>query len=822
VLNKNPLAKIKKRCRAVVWTLLGFVLVCLAIGLVYLDRVGVPSFAKAWIVGQLEEQELYVDFDRARFSCRDGFLLEGCSCYNDEDKTPENLVFSGSRLELDAYKILFWMGKFKLRNVRWQGCDVQLEGLTSTGEKAKYLFYALSGEVAYDRDGSLALNSIRGGWNGLEFRLNGELPKLESKGTGTKRKDVDPFDIPSQLVDVLETLKEVQLSPEDPHEVEIHLKRVGYKQWHVGASVELGALMVRDLALERSGLTLRYDGGRVSLDSLTMQVEDRFLKAEGELKMETREFDLKLTSSLNFSRIYHELLEEYYPVPIPFDVQGDFEFDGRFRGCFDEKNPSMSGFGLLELEDATVDGIHLNQASAKYAFDGGDFVVKQLSGGDGEDYLSGEIIKKGPLLSYDLKAKSLPTKVIPTLRSLGFYVAIKDFAEYGDKAWCEFHARGYRKLDSEVDWKCELDLAGEYITYREIPIRSMSGQMEFTAERCFYRNMKAQADYTDYSLRKRYGGSKSGNVFLGELKHERSSNHLVFKDVSGKAWPAPVLRMFLPEVADHLEMYRFHQPPSFNLSGVVDISGKEAHRLRIDFDAGRTNYDFLEVDTPLDAVSGRCDLVGLDVRVSDLDIKALGGELGLDLTVSTAKEPFAFKGDVTVRGVEYAKVAHLHSFEQENDGYLAGTSSFSGLVERPRSLQGQGSMVMTDAKLLSIPMFGPLSGVLDKIFVSEGFFQQKATDLSADFVIVDGVASSTNFLTKTGAFKFKGKGWVDLVDQEMNLVIETAGRGVMRLLTVPLSPVFGLLRFRGEGPIDLPKWSLSPYGSGETEKADDE
>ena len=144
--------------------------------------------------------------------------------------------------------------------------------------------------------------------------------------------------------------------------------------------------------------------------------------------------------------------------------------------------------------------------------------------------------------------------------------------------------------------------------------------------------------------------------------------------------------------------------------------------------------------------------------------------------------------------------------------------SFTGVGDDVTKFNGSGKMKMREAKLFSIPIFGSLSGVMDKIILSKGTFEQKATELSAHFLIKNGLMSTDSFHTRTGSFHFDGTGWIDLAKQEIDLTIETKGRGLIEILNLPLKPLYGIFRYRGKGPLSNPEWKIAPFRRGDTER----
>ena len=791
--------------------LLAVVAALIAFFLVHIERNGIPPFVCHWVEQQLAEQEVYIDCEKVEFSFSEGISFKEFKLYGDEAKSSEDLIFQGKSVHIDAYKRLFFIGTFKPKSFNWKGDKLKLEGLTSEGKKESYHFENLNGQMSYDVDGNLKVDFVEVTWNHCDIRVSGSFPKVNKSSQSFQEGEVSLFDIPSHIVDVLETLKRLEFKPNGNNKLDVTVQQGEEKEWKISLSMLLEEVSYEQAKLESVEVDLAFEDQIIKVSKVNGVKNGKAFTGVGKLNLQHKSFHLDIDSELNFLALYHDFLGAEVKSPIDCEVNGDFTFKGHIQGCFATANYDLSGYGVLDISTAEIEGVHLESASAKCAFDKSGFVLKQIEGRDGDHYIKGQITRIGGLFKYDLRARAQPEHAVKTLHHFGFYEFLTPIKALGSDSWAEFTVKGHRVLGDPMDWQCDLAVEAESIAYNEAEASRIKAEMVFTSEHSIYKNISATPRYQNYSLRKRYGGARQGSLSIQEIKHDRKKESLRFTGVKGSAWPAPIVRSFLPELADNLELYEAHNPPYVTLSGSVDFSGKNAHDLKIFFSANKMNYTFLEESVFLQNVKGSCLVKGQQVKLDWFKGLVLGGDLNLVLNVDLrAKKPL-YKGEVRVNDLSYPRIAKLYKFEQDTGGRVSGYSSFTMRDAEVDSLNGSGKLVVDQAEFLSIPILGPLSKVMDKVLSVKNLFNQKATKLTASFQINKGVVRTDDLLTKVGSFKFKGSGAVDLVKSEIDMTIKTKGRGLIKVLTIPLSPILGMLTFKGEGTLEEPEWSIAPH-----------
>ena len=115
-------------------------------------------------------------------------------------------------------------------------------------------------------------------------------------------------------------------------------------------------------------------------------------------------------------------------------------------------------------------------------------------------------------------------------------------------------------------------------------------------------------------------------------------------------------------------------------------------------------------------------------------------------------------------------------------------------------MRGRGKVDVTNGNVFAIPIFGPLSGILNLIVPGSGY--SIAHKASASFKIGEGIIHTDDFDAAGTFFSMLGHGDIHFLDDKLdfNLRLNMKGPGVL------LAPVYKLFEYTGEGSLKKPDW----------------
>ena len=124
-------------------------------------------------------------------------------------------------------------------------------------------------------------------------------------------------------------------------------------------------------------------------------------------------------------------------------------------------------------------------------------------------------------------------------------------------------------------------------------------------------------------------------------------------------------------------------------------------------------------------------------------------------------------------------------------------------IDEPQKWNGEGNISLTQGNVFSIPILGPISPIISSVLLEPKAGYSVAKSAKATFKTRNGLMNLIDFQALTPSFLLRSNGFINLVDQKINLEAEMNARGHLNLVGWPLSR---LLRYKGTGLLSEPKW----------------
>jgi hypothetical protein len=291
-------------------------------------------------------------------------------------------------------------------------------------------------------------------------------------------------------------------------------------------------------------------------------------------------------------------------------------------------------------------------------------------------------------------------------------------------------------------------------------------------------------------------GSGTGSFTYDFKKHEvRVSN------IKSLLNPAEVIFWIDPKVWNTVVPYKFRRPPSVTANGLYQFRGGKNTRLEIKVDgANGMDYVFLGKTLPFDRISARLLFTNDQLQIIDLRGALLSGTLRGNTDISLARNNPRYQARISVSEINFPLLTDLYYNYKTALGVLNGTYDFTGLGSDPRTMRGRGKVEVTNGDVFAIPIFGPLSGILNRIVPGSGY--SIAHKASANFKINEGVIHTDDFDADGSLFSMVGHGDVHFLDDKLDFSLRLNMKGPGVLLT----PMYKLFEYVGEGSLKKPDW----------------
>ena len=337
-----------------------------------------------------------------------------------------------------------------------------------------------------------------------------------------------------------------------------------------------------------------------------------------------------------------------------------------------------------------------------------------------------------------------------------------------------------------ANWRGDGTLALERTRFRGVWMNSASAKLRFADGAITCEDFRVTRDE----------GIGTGNFTYDFKKHEvRVSN------IKSLLHPAEAIFWIDPKIWKTVAPYKFRHPPTVTANGIYQFRGGKDTRLEVTIEEGKgMDYVFLGKTLPFDRVSGRLLFTNDRLQIADLRGGLLSGTLRGDADISLAPNDAHYQASISVAGINFPLLTDLYYNYKTAHGQLSGSYDFTGLGSDARTMRGRGKVEVTNGDVFAIPIFGPLSGILNLVVPGSGY--SIAREAGASFTIKDGVIHTEDFDAAGTFFSMLGHGDIHFLDDKLdfNLRLNMKGPGVL------LTPVYKLFEYTGEGSLKKPDW----------------
>ncbi len=295
--------------------------------------------------------------------------------------------------------------------------------------------------------------------------------------------------------------------------------------------------------------------------------------------------------------------------------------------------------------------------------------------------------------------------------------------------------------------------------------------------------------------------ARDEGVGTGSFTYDFAKHEVRIANIKTALWPADVIFWIDPKLWKTVTPYKFRQPPNITADGVYQFQGGKKTRLDIHVDSpGGMAYDFLGKTLPFDRVSSKLLFTTDRLQINDLNGTLFSGTVRGHADISLAHNDSHYHATIAVKSVNFPRLTDLYYNYKTAQGELNAVYDFDGLGSDSRKMQGSGKLEVANGDVFAIPVFGPLSGILNHLLPGAGY--SIARTASASFTVKDGVIHTDDFDVAGKLFDMVGHGNIYFLDDRIDFDVRISPKGPGLLLM----PVYKLFEYKGEGSLSKPNW----------------
>ena len=438
--------------------------------------------------------------------------------------------------------------------------------------------------------------------------------------------------------------------------------------------------------------------------------------------------------------------------------------------------------GKIALERFTYKTVDFEGLTADFAWDRKRMMLRDLRLRHRSGQLSADLLEAPNDFRLNVESSITPMALAP-LASPGLARFLAAW-EWQRPPNVRLSVRGTSR--DPATWRGEGALALGPARFHGVRMNSASGDLLFGDGVYAFENFKVTRDEG------RGTGTFSYNTQRREIKIDQVETTLN---------PSDAIMWIEPRFWEQVKPYRFHHTPHVSANGIVQLGGGKQTHLQLDVSAaGGMDYTFIDKVLPFEHIAGQ--LLFTDDRLQIFDLKGtlFSGDLSGSADISLAKNDHHYTATVAIEQADFPSLTDLYFKYKTSRGELGGKFDFGGIGADRKSLHGTGTVEVRNGNVFAIPVFGPLSELLSKIFNGVGY--SVAHEATAPFTIRNGVIHTEKLKVAGKLFAMVGQGDIDFVKNDLDFDIRIDANGPGALLT----PLYQLFEYHGSGSLTKPVW----------------
>ncbi|BDS05277.1 hypothetical protein NT6N_03170 [Oceaniferula spumae] len=801
-----PRKRLLHHLRLLLVLVIGLVVGTIVGGIYYINQTGVNDHWRGEIAEELENLGIIADFQSLRIEPTRGLVAGGVQIYADDSR--EEVLARLEHLVIDVDKTKLMRGILRVNKVSLKKANISLPIDPDDPDGPRVEMNELQGDMLLPDRSTIEARKVSGVVAGIRLELDARIWSKHLTGKQPEPlKEVRVARI-KLIARIIQEIQNWHWPEGKPPLLKLYLEGNIDNPDSARLDFELSAT-----ELERDGVVLNkilisgdYQNKMVTLDKIELGDGAGRISAKADFHPATRNCRFEADSTLHIQMLARkvfglDILQQLtFSRPPEISCTGSIDFDENFK-------PDVQITGHAEINSFTCLGTRFKNLTTDFSAHGIDVFLTGLTATHSKGELKGRILLKNETVRYEAESTLPPSAYLAFIRDSPIAEAL-DNADFNENSSIHIVTKGTMNRRDVTDWAASGSATFKNFAYMDVPMHSLGGEFEMSNLRSKFSDIEAHLDYTNYSLRKRHGGPAAARATVDAITIDRTDETVRLSNIRTTAWPAPIVKLFVPNVAEHIEEYRFHRPPNLIADGVFGLKPNDPRtNFRIDASSpGSMNYDFLGKPLTMQRLRGRVRIRHDRVEVTGLNFHTFQGPASGSLTVRTDRHPPTYNGEFQWSRLHLKDIGKLYRFDNAERGLLTGRMDFNGQGDNMRMFNGKGSLGLERGNLFSVPMLGPISPLVGAVLGKRNPTRQQAEDASCTYVIRRGIVYSNDFLATTRSLKFTGEGSIDLQQKQINLLVRMNARGLFGVLSLPLRPFMGLFQFQGTGPVMNPRW----------------
>lgn len=714
-----------------------------------------------------------------------------------------------SRIDLDVSLPRLMQGQVYLNSLKVRDAMVSLPVDPGLPDGERLEVSGFNARVLFSED-SIEIQELNGRLLGVLVNVNGELVRHPAKQSDGKPEKWQGIRHEQRLAvrKVLRALAPLRVPKGAPAELRVRamadLGRI--EEGRFEFTFLAPELAWEELEATEIRMAGNWDNGLLQIEDIRFRDEGGAFRAEADFVRGAGVLRFNVESAAMLPELARQ---RWWPADWPVFRLLDpprVTMGGRLAFAKGPARPLGVLTGSLALGRCQVASNRFEFASANVSYDGDRLFLRdlRLRQGEGGD-LRADILLEGD----DLRARGQSTvhpETVAPLLPPGYVRGLLSSFDCGDGT----SALGFTvlgNLKSAASWAVETNIDAKGIRFHGVPITSATGQWAIREGKHVFENalVKIPAGATT-------GVGTDARTTTETVASANSITlhppfgHTEFRGVRCQGWPHTVITAIVPEVMGAIPKFKLSDAADLAVDGVLGGRTGPRSDLRMTMASrGMLLYPAFGKELPLRSPSAMLSLKDRSAILPVIEAACYGGRVSASLRFDNLGSPkISSSGKISLEGVGYQELMKLFSDRPDDaKGSLDVSGTFTCADGTLETLDAEGSMRLVNGDLFSIPLFGPLSPLIEAVLPERGIGYSVASSATATATVRKGVLKTGDFNALTPAFKMDGRGTIHLPTGGVEFFARFNARGLAEVATVIFSYIF---EYKCEGTLGKPEW----------------
>jgi hypothetical protein len=501
-------------------------------------------------------------------------------------------------------------------------------------------------------------------------------------------------------------------------------------------------------------------------------------RADGQIQFQARS-SLNLRELLNAFGAGGILKDFVFLAPPRVEISGE--------GRLGDGPPQLQAIGRVAFDRFTYQAIPFIGASAEFSWNGERGMLRDIRLRHQSGELSAQLLDAPEDFRLDL-ASTIDLNALRSLAPAGLRDFVNDW-DWPHTSSVRLAIRGTSR--DPATWKGDGRMQFQRGRFRTVGFNSASADVHFNDGAITYQNFRVTRDE---------------GVLTGTFVYDFAHHETRVSNVRSTLRPTEAIYWIDPTLLKVITPYKFSAPPVITANGVYQFRGGKQTHLEIGAESSaKMDYVFLGKTLGFDRVTAKLILTDDRLEIADLNGSIFSGTVRGHADISLAKNDGRYSAMVTTEGIDFPRLTSLYFNYKTAQGSMNGQYEWSGKGSDARTMNGKGDVTVRNGDVFAVPLFGPLSDLLNTVL--PGFGYRVARKANMSFTIDDGVIRTSDFHVDAGTFGMVGHGDSHFLDDKIDFDVRVDANGAGFVLM----PLYKFFEYKAEGSLNHPTWRAKHF-----------